>query len=281
MKFLNWGFFLLALSVLYLAAGPVSIGGPASYVIVDGASMEPTYHSGDLVVAIERNEYKVGDTIVYDAPINHQFNVIHRIIEPTDGGWVTQGDNMERPDGWIAPHDEIHGVALFHIPNGGAIVDFLRTPAALAALLAGWVFFEMAKREERKKADKPSPRRVIRVEGPARKRGAMNKPAHVLLVALSVMLVSAFTGSAASLNVDAGTLQAFFCRRRKICAAGDLLRQVTSDPVIEVEVEAETAEPAEGDEENDLDDGDVSDEVLSSDSSTDANDETGVAEQVD
>jgi signal peptidase I len=278
MKFLNWGFFLLALSVLYLAAGPVSIGGPASYVIVDGASMEPTYHSGDLVVAIERNEYKVGDTIVYDAAINSQFNVIHRITAPTEGGWITQGDNMDRPDGWIAPHDEIHGVALFHIPNGGAIVAFVRTPAALAGLLAGWVFFEMAKREEKKKAGKETARRGIRVEGHGRRRGAMNKPAHVLLVALSVMLVSAFTGSAASLNVDAGTLQAFFCD-------GDCVQEIvassTSDPVIEVEVEAETAEPAEGDEENDLDDGDVSDEVLSSDSSTDANDETGVAEQVD
>jgi signal peptidase I len=206
-RLLSWGIFVLVVLAVYQFAGPTVVGGPASYVIVDGESMEPTYSDGDLVIAYQRGTYEVGDNIVYDAPIDSQFNVIHRIIEPTEGGWITQGDNMERPDGWIAPHDEIHGAALFHIPNGGAIVGFVRTPAALAGLLAGWVFFEVAKREEKKVDKRPKQRSALRSNRPRRRLG--NKPANVLLVVLSLLLLSVFKASAASLIVNAGTLQTF------------------------------------------------------------------------
>jgi signal peptidase I len=207
-RLVEWSLFAMVVLGIWIIAGPSSLGGPASYVIVEGSSMGPTYHDGDLVIAYQRDTYAIGDSIVYDAPVSAQFNVIHRIVERTEGGFITQGDNMDRPDGWIAPHDEIHGAALFHLPKGGVLVRFLRTPAALAALLAGWVFFEIAKREEKQKAADPAPRRE-RIHDQGRRRGAMNKPVHVLLVMLSVLLLSAFTVSAASLNVDAGTLQTF------------------------------------------------------------------------
>jgi signal peptidase I len=145
----NWLVFMTFLSGVWWLAGPTHLGGPASYVIVDGRSMEPTYRNGDLVVARERERYKIGDVIVYDAPIEQRFEVIHRIVAPTDGGFVTQGDNMERPDGWIAPHHTIHGSASFHIPRGGTLVAFLRQPAAILGLIAGWVAFELVRRSER------------------------------------------------------------------------------------------------------------------------------------
>jgi signal peptidase I len=195
----SWTIFIVVVLGAYQFAGPTVVGGPASYVIVDGKSMEPTYYDGDLVVAHQRDSYRVGDTIIYDAPIDSQFNVIHRIIEPTEGGWITQGDNMDRRDGWIAPNDEIHGVALFHIPNGGAIVDFVRTPA--------WVFFEIAKREEKKVDKRPKQQSAVRSDRPRRRVG--NKPANVLLVVLSLLLLSVFNASAASLIVNAGPLQTF------------------------------------------------------------------------
>ena len=150
-RMVNWGVFVVVVLGVYLFAGPTSLGGPASYVIVDGTSMEPTYDDGDLVVAYERDSYEIGDTIVYDAPVDSQFNVIHRITERTEGGFITQGDNRDEVDGWIAPDDQIFGAAVFHIPNGGAIVTFLRQPAAVLALLAGWLMFEFVKRSEAKK----------------------------------------------------------------------------------------------------------------------------------
>jgi signal peptidase I len=163
---LNWGLFIAVLTGVWWFAGPAHLGGPANYVIVDGRSMEPTYDSGDLVITRERDRYGVGDVIVYDAPIDTQFEVIHRIVEPTEGGFVTQGDNRDEPDGWIAPHETIRGAALFHIPNGGAIVAFLRQPAAILALLAGFISFEALKRSERKRDDEQDEERDDGPDGP-------------------------------------------------------------------------------------------------------------------
>jgi signal peptidase I len=147
---LNWGLFVTILLVAWLLAGPTQVGGSASYVIVDGRSMEPTYNHGDLVIAKATSSYEPGEIIVYDAPVDARFNVIHRIVATTEGGYVTQGDNMARPDGWIAPHGTIHGAAVLHIPRGGALVTFLRQPAVVLGLLAGFLTFEYLKRSERR-----------------------------------------------------------------------------------------------------------------------------------
>jgi signal peptidase I len=147
---LSWSSFAFAVGITWLYIGPVLLGGPASYVIVDGRSMEPTYQNGDLIITRQQDSYAIGDIIVYDAPVDRQFNVIHRIVEPAIGGFVTQGDNMDRPDGWIAPDETIYGAAWLHIPRGGQIVTFLRQPAAIAGLIAGLISFELLKRREQR-----------------------------------------------------------------------------------------------------------------------------------
>lgn len=149
-RLLNWGTFVLVLGAVWFLAGPTALGGDTSYVIVDGTSMEPTYQDGDLVIAKARASYAPGDVVVYDAPIDQQFNVIHRIVEPVNDGYVTRGDNMPKPDGWIAPREEVYGAAWFHIPNGGILVRLLRQPAVIAGLLAGLATFEFLKHTERR-----------------------------------------------------------------------------------------------------------------------------------
>ena len=237
----NWGVFLLVVSVFAFAAGPTALGGPASYVIVDGTSMEPTYIDGDLVVAYRSQAYETGDIIVYDAPVDAQFNVIHRIIERTDGGFITQGDNRDEPDGWIAPDDEIYGKALFHIPRGGAIVAFLRQPAAILAFLAGWL--TLAIFDRRRPSDDQDWNRADDVDQPtgdADDVEAQASPSTPLLVGattssssepkpvekarepvskrtVAIFGIAALLGgsagvmvaNAASLRVDGGVLQAF------------------------------------------------------------------------
>jgi signal peptidase I len=147
-RVISWAVFLVTIAGMYVWAAPTSLGGSTSYVIVDGSSMEPTYRHGDLVIAREQDEYTIGDSVVYDAPIGRRFNVIHRIIAPTEGGFITQGDNREEPDGWVAPHETIHGAARFHIPNGGALIAVLRQPAVIVGLLSGFLAFEFLKRRE-------------------------------------------------------------------------------------------------------------------------------------
>ena len=239
--------FFAFLLVLFLTAAPVQLGGPASYVIVDGRSMEPTYQDGDLVVAYAHSDYDVGDVIVYDAPVDSQFNVIHRIIDTTDGGFVTQGDNRDEPDGWNAPYEEIHGAALFHIPRGGAIVNFLRKPTTILAIGAGWVTLILMERSPKrsdrsqtgsnsftgrqKPSQTPQRRRrrsntsVSTIDGAAHapkmtratkkaaERTARRKKRSTVATLSLVVLLGGSSGvlfaHAAVLSVDAGVLQTF------------------------------------------------------------------------
>src|SRR5690606_18206258 len=61
---------------------PGSLGGPATYIVVSGTSMEPLMHTGDFVILQERPHYDVGDVVAY--PVRDGTGagalVIHRII---------------------------------------------------------------------------------------------------------------------------------------------------------------------------------------------------------
>ena len=63
---------------------------------VSGTSMLPTLEDGDLVVIqhVPFSSLQVGDIIVYNPPCSATgSSVIHRIIEPSGGGFITKGDN--------------------------------------------------------------------------------------------------------------------------------------------------------------------------------------------
>jgi signal peptidase len=86
------------------------------YVIVDGQSMEPTLHSGDLILIRESTEYEVGDIVSFETPIGM---VIHRVIEGSNAeGYVTQGDNNQVIDPWRSDPNTIAGEAWIRIPGG-------------------------------------------------------------------------------------------------------------------------------------------------------------------
>jgi len=129
----------LALSFLvawWLVFGPVALGGPATFTIVTGRSMEPTFQDGDLVIARERSRYEVGDVVVF--PVSRGRVVIHRIIEgsPT-AGWITQGDNNDRRDSWIVPDPAILGEKWLSFPGAGLPFRWTQeNPLAFGAVVA-------------------------------------------------------------------------------------------------------------------------------------------------
>lgn len=110
---------------------PRSLGGPASYIIVSGLSMEPTLSSGDLVVLRTQKEYQVGDIVTFNVARGF---VIHRIVKQSAEGFMLQGDNKEHPDPWRPTSDEIVGRMWFKISGAGRVVSFLRQPVALGAM---------------------------------------------------------------------------------------------------------------------------------------------------
>ena len=132
---------LLALVVAwFFLLRPQNLGGPVGYVIVSGQSMEPTLHSGDLVLVRQRESYQVGDVIAYRIPRGEPGEgiiVVHRIVGGSaEEGFVTRGDNRTGADLWRPRPQDIAGALWLHLPRVGWLLGLLRTPLVLATAAA-------------------------------------------------------------------------------------------------------------------------------------------------
>lgn len=120
LRSLGW---LAALALL----GVIIFGGFFQTTVVSGHSMDPTYHTGDLVISVKTNDYKVGDVVVYhpNSLECSNCNIVHRIVKGTPSTyWMTQGDNkITNPnvDQWQFHNNEVHGKVLIAIPSAGVM----------------------------------------------------------------------------------------------------------------------------------------------------------------
>ena len=91
---------MLILNVVAIAACFVS---PYRLFVVRSDSMEPAFPVGCVVIS-ERvgdgTELRVGDVVTYKNPAV-PFTITHRIVEVTERGFVTKGDNLNEDDGEI------------------------------------------------------------------------------------------------------------------------------------------------------------------------------------
>jgi len=131
---------LFAAGVWFVLLRPSSLGGPATYVIVAGASMEPGLRSGDLVVAFERDSYAMGDVVVYRVPSAEPgagTHIVHRIVGGSPHtGFLVKGDAREGADYSRPRTDEIVGKMQLSLPHAGSALVFLRGPLGLAFVAA-------------------------------------------------------------------------------------------------------------------------------------------------
>jgi len=123
---------------------PQSLGGNAGYVLVSGQSMEPRYHTGDMVLVEKQASYHPGQVIAYRVPKGDAMagaQVIHRIIGgDAKHGFIVRGDNRTAPDVWQPHPGDIVGAKTLRIPNAIVVLQFLRAPMFLALLAAAFVF---------------------------------------------------------------------------------------------------------------------------------------------
>lgn len=123
-----------------LLVWPQSLGGKVAYVKVDGHSMDPTFHTGDLAVVRRQSEYQIGDAVAYRIR-RDEFGagalVIHR-LKGGDGvrGYVTRGDNRTIDDPWHPRTADIVGKVRTDIPGVGLRVAQLNRPIYLGALVS-------------------------------------------------------------------------------------------------------------------------------------------------
>jgi signal peptidase I len=109
-------------------------------VMVNGISMEPGYHTGDLVIVRATRTYQVGDVVAYRDTKMGAY-VIHRIIAIEQGQYILKGDNNSWIDAYRPTDDEIVGRQWVHAPKAGGAMLWLRTPLnlSLSIVLLGGV----------------------------------------------------------------------------------------------------------------------------------------------
>jgi signal peptidase I len=122
-------FFLAFIGWMTLA--PTQLGGSVTYVIVDGNSMEPDFHLGDLVLVRTEPSYQVGDAVTYQNKQMGNF-VFHRIVETELDRFILKGDHNTWLDSYHPTQNEIVGKLWVHIPKLGKTIGWVRLPINLA-----------------------------------------------------------------------------------------------------------------------------------------------------
>lgn len=160
----------------WLWLAPTAVGGPATYVMVTGHSMEPMLHTGDLVVARRQRGYQLNDLVVYGVGKGH---VIHQLVAKRDAGWDTKGINNDWIDPWTVTDSDIAGKYWYSVAGFSPKLQWPRRhPIAfglLCATIAGLSYIPRRRRrisaELRAALDEASPEPPV--PGPGRGEGAL------------------------------------------------------------------------------------------------------------
>jgi signal peptidase len=175
---------VIAVSVWFLLLRPGFLGGPASYIIIGGISMEPTLHQGDLAVMRRQDSYEEGDIVAFRVEGGV---VIHRIIGGGPEGYIVKGDNKDAPDPWQPTAGQVAGRMWLHIPGAGSFLFNLRQPAGFAILVGGvtaLLFLGSVKRKAKRRR-----REVATMQEQRLRKTHRSKTPTRLMVALSVCSV--------------------------------------------------------------------------------------------
>jgi signal peptidase I len=154
-KLISLALGLGVLACLWFYFAPVALGGSTSYVVTDGISMEPRFHTGDLALVRSQSSYRVGEVVAYYSNVFHTI-VLHRIVGRTGARYVFKGDNNSFVDFEHPAANQLIGALWLHLPGVGGTLESVRSPAligglaALGTLLfAGGVFTRSRRRRRR------------------------------------------------------------------------------------------------------------------------------------
>jgi len=149
------------LTTIIIVVGGVFVGlyvyGIVPYVVLSG-SMEPKIKTGSLSFINVNTEYDnitKYDIIAYRMNKNNKTLVTHRVIDITDKGFETQGDNNKDKDANLTTRENYVGKNIFWIPKAGYVMKAIQTPrgtiifgTAIVFLLAAGFLLGEDKEEE-------------------------------------------------------------------------------------------------------------------------------------
>lgn len=144
---IEFGTVLALLATWWLTLAPVQIGGPITYAVVAGHSMEPMLYTGDLVLTKKQSHYELGDTVLTSVMGGY---VIHDVVWQHGNKVRTRGVNNDFDDTWLVPTKDILGKYQFKLSGFGTYLVYLRTHplvlALFAAVVAGILMLDPRKR---------------------------------------------------------------------------------------------------------------------------------------
>lgn len=107
--------------------------------VVLSGSMEPTIHTGSIVVIKPSSQYKIGDVVMFGKDTKTEIPTTHRIVSnrAVEGVvlFTTKGDANEDPDTTEIRQSDIHGKVLFTVPFMGYVIDFVRKPIGIIIVI--------------------------------------------------------------------------------------------------------------------------------------------------
>ena len=112
------------LVLIYLIIFIPTFWGKNPLVVISG-SMEPTLKVGGILYyeKIDLNDFKEGDILVYEL---NEHTISHRIVDITDNGFLTKGDNNNSIDTYEVENMQVIGKGTnWSIPYIGYYADFV------------------------------------------------------------------------------------------------------------------------------------------------------------
>lgn len=147
---LVYNIYVMVAKLAFKQQMPVFLGFATAAVL--SGSMEPAINTGDYIVTLEKDGYEVGDIVMYE---NGGSYTTHRIVEETEEGFRTMGDNNGGSvDPWIVHEEDIVGEVVLVLRGFGSVAAFFQTPLGMfiiviaAALI--WVLCDILSRRNKK-----------------------------------------------------------------------------------------------------------------------------------
>jgi signal peptidase len=124
---------------LFLIITLFPVKGNYQVKVVLSGSMEPTIHTGSVVIIKPKSQYKIGDIVIFGKDTKTEIPTTHRIVSSraTEGVmlFTTKGDANEDADTKEIRQSDIHGKVLFSVPFMGYVISFVRKPLGMIVVI--------------------------------------------------------------------------------------------------------------------------------------------------
>jgi signal peptidase I len=176
-----------ALAAAWAVLAPPELGGSTRYVILDGTSMEPYLHAGDLAVVRRQESVEKGDVVLYSHP-QLGAHVLHRVVRDRGGRYVLKGDNNDFLDDVRPTADEIEGQLWFSLPRLGSAIVWARQPLHAGLIVFGLAFLALGGGAALSRTRRPSSTRGIAAAAPSDRRATSRSGRGAAQIVLGVGL---------------------------------------------------------------------------------------------